>query len=197
MSNKYTNEYIVGTIQEVAELSALEISKNYALDRLAENGVVTQEEVASMHSLAMKILSEGSEDFIPETLELPEDEAPEMEDELPESEDMGDLDIADLEGIVLPDAEGNQYMIQNGVIVPYGEEEEVAPEMEEEAPAEEEVIDTTPDAATDVPAEEEEVQESATEVPAFAETITESETFSGYSANSNIVQKLIDDMKFR
>lgn len=197
MSNKYTNEYIVGTIQEVAELSALEISKNYALDRLAENGVVTQEEVASMHSLAMKILSEGSEDFIPETLELPEDEAPEMEDELPESEDMGDLDIADLEGIVLPDAEGNQYMIQNGVIVPYGEEEEVAPEMEEEAPAEEEVIDTTPDAATDVPADEEEVQESATEVPAFAETITESETFSGYSANSNIVQKLIDDMKFR
>ena len=197
MSNKYTNEYIVGTIQEVAELSALEISKNYALDRLAENGVVTQEEVASMHSLAMKILSEGSEDFIPETLELPEDEAPEMEDELPESEDMGDLDIADLEGIVLPDAEGNQYMIQNGVIVPYGEEEEVAPEMEEEAPAEEEVIDTTPDAATDVPADEEEVQESATEVPADVETITESETFSGYSANSNIVQKLIDDMKFR
>lgn len=197
MSNKYTNEYIVGTIQEVAELSALEISKNYALDRLAENGVVTQEEVASMHSLAMKILSEGSEDFIPETLELPEDEAPEMEDELPESEDMGDLDIADLEGIVLPDAEGNQYMIQNGVIVPYGEEEEVAPEMEEEAPAEEEVIDTTPDAATDAPAEEEEVQESATEVPADVETITESETFSGYSANSNIVQKLIDDMKFR
>ena len=190
MSNKYTNEYIVGTIQEVAELSALEISKNYALDRLAENGVVTQEEVASMHSLAMKILSEGSEDFIPETLELPEDEAPEMEDELPESEDMGDLDIADLEGIVLPDAEGNQYMIQNGVIVPYGEEEEVAPEMEE-------VIDTTPDAATDVPADEEEVQESATEVPADVETITESETFSGYSANSNIVQKLIDDMKFR
>lgn len=197
MSNKYTNEYIVGTIQEVAELSALEISKNYALDRLAENGVVTQEEVASMHSLAMKILSEGSEDFIPETLELPEDEAPEMEDELPESEDMGDLDIADLEGIVLPDAEGNQYMIQNGVIVPYGDEEEVAPEMEEEAPAEEEVIDTTPDAATDVPADEEEVQESATEVPADVETITESETFSGYSANSNIVQKLIDDMKFR
>lgn len=197
MSNKYTNEYIVGTIQEVAELSALEISKNYALDRLAENGVVTQEEVASMHSLAMKILSEGSEDFIPETLELPEDEAPEMEDGLPEDEDMGDLDVADLEGIVLPDAEGNQYMIQNGVIVPYGDEEEVAPEMEEEAPAEEEVIDTTPDAATDVPADEEEVQESATEVPAFAETITESETFSGYSANSNIVQKLIDDMKFR
>ena len=197
MSNKYTNEYIVGTIQEVAELSALEISKNYALDRLAENGVVTQEEVASMHSLAMKILSEGSEDFIPETLELPEDEAPEMEDELPEDEDMGDLDVADLEGIVLPDAEGNQYMIQNGVIVPYGEEEEVAPEMEEEAPAEEEVIDTTPEAATDVPAVEEEVQESATEVPADVETITESETFSGYSANSNIVQKLIDDMKFR
>ena len=197
MSNKYTNEYIVGTIQEVTELSALEISKNYALDRLAENGVVTQEEVASMHSLAMKILSEGSEDFIPETLELPEDEAPEMEDELPESEDMGDLDIADLEGIVLPDLEGNQYMIQNGVIVPYGDEEEEAPEMEEEAPAEEEVIDPAPDAATDVPADEEEVQESATEVPADVETITESETFSGYSANSNIVQKLIDDMKFR
>lgn len=197
MSNKYTNEYIVGTIQEVAELSALEISKNYALDRLAENGVVTQEEVASMHSLAMKILSEGSEDFIPETLELPEDEAPEMEEELPEDEDMGDLDVADLEGIVLPDAEGNQYMIQNGVIVPYGDEEEEVPEMEEEAPAEEEVIDPAPDAATDVPADEEEVQESATEVPADVETITESETFSGYSANSNIVQKLIDDMKFR
>lgn len=219
MSNKYTNEYIIGTIQEVAELSALEISKNYALDRLAENGVVTQEEVSSMYSLAQKVLFEGSEDFIPETLELPEDGS----DMDMGEEDMGeeqDLDISQLEGIVLPDAEGNQYVIQNGMIIPYGEEDDMGHDMGQPAEggdaapvdatpidaapvAEEPVIDNAPDAATDMPAAEEEEEEEekpvqeSTEAPVGTEVINESETFSTFSGNSAIVQKLIDDIKFR
>src|SRR5574344_875505 len=35
----------------------------------------------------------------------------------------GDFNIEDLEGIILPDSEGNQYVIQGGIIVPYTEED--------------------------------------------------------------------------
>lgn len=168
--SKYTNEYVIGTLSEAVDLASLEISKNYALDRLAENGVVTQEEVSAMYAIASKILTEGAEDFIPETLELPEDDEPAIaggDDSMAADldatagDDMdGELDISQLEGIILPDAEGNEYTIQNGVIVPYTSGEPDGDEtgldmdgdgMGGEAPAGDAPVDTAVDAATDAP----------------------------------------------
>ena len=34
-----------------------------------------------------------------------------------------DLDLEDLDGIILPDSEGNQYIIQGGILTPYNEED--------------------------------------------------------------------------
>jgi hypothetical protein len=206
MSKRYTDQFIIGTIQESAENACLEISKNYALDRLAENGVVTTQEVETIYNLASKMITEGSEDLIPETLELPEDiEEPQIAEGEPE-----DLDISELDGIILPDAEGNEYIIQNGIIVPYMEEEVPAEGDPEEVPEE----DPEEDPAGEVPGEgepipeeeEEEIGESAAaaagENPEVIQENTETpeviqENSFGYSKNSEVVSRLIDSINFK
>ena len=129
---KFNNNFIAGTLQEAAEYTATKISQNFALTQLVENGVVTLEETQNMYDLSLKLLSEGSEDLIPENLELDatdetdptagQDAAVDLDVAASGGELEDDLNLEDLEGIVLPDSEGNQYIIQGGVLVPYEDE---------------------------------------------------------------------------
>lgn len=105
------------TITECVEV----IGNNFALDTLKLNGVVSMEEVNTVRAIATKILTEGQEDFIPENLEIPDMPAAPMgvaEDTTESLEDL-DLDVSDLEGIVLATAEGTEFVIQDGILVPF------------------------------------------------------------------------------
>ena len=138
---KFNNEFIAGTLQEAVDIAATKLSQTFALTQLSENGVVTLEEAQNMYNMAAQILTEGSADLIPENLILEaEDATDDMDPNADNAQDptmaqdadvdadvdagMGDedLNLDDLEGIVLPDSEGNQYIIQGGILVPYEED---------------------------------------------------------------------------
>lgn len=105
------------TITECVEV----IGNNFALDTLKANGVVSMEEVNTVRAIATKILTEGQEDFIPENLEIPDMPAAPMgvaEDTTESLEDL-DLDVSDLEGIILATADGSEFVVQDGILVPY------------------------------------------------------------------------------
>ena len=138
---KFNNEFIAGTLQEAVDIAATKLSQTFALTQLSENGVVTLEEAQNMYNMAAQILTEGSADLIPENLILEaEDATDDMDPNADNAPDptmaqdtdvdadvdagMGeeDLNLDDLEGIVLPDSEGNQYIIQGGILVPYEED---------------------------------------------------------------------------
>lgn len=131
---KFTNDFVVASIQEAADLAASSISQQYALNQIATKGVCTLEEAENMYNLAHRVLTEGSDDLIPEQLEIPEggDGATDAVDPTL-AQDAGvdadvdadadaDLNLEDLEGIILPDSEGNQYIIQGGILTPYNED---------------------------------------------------------------------------
>ena len=105
------------TITECVEV----IGNNFALDTLRANGVVSMEEVNTVRAIATKILTEGQEDLIPENLEIPDMPAAPMgvaEDTTESLEDL-DLDVSDLEGIILATADGSEFVVQDGILVPY------------------------------------------------------------------------------
>ena len=105
------------TITECVEV----IGNNFALDTLKANGVVSMEEVNTVRAIAAKILTEGQEDLIPENLEIPDMPAAPMgvaEDTTESLEDL-DLDVSDLEGIILATADGSEFVVQDGILVPY------------------------------------------------------------------------------
>ena len=131
---KFTNDFVVASIQEAADSAAASISQQYALNQIATKGVCTLEEAENMYNLAHRILNEGSDDLIPEQLDIPnaEDGATDAVDPTL-AQDAGvdadvdadadaDLNLEDLEGIILPDSEGNQYIIQGGILTPYNED---------------------------------------------------------------------------
>lgn len=133
---KFTNDFVVASIQEAADLAASSISQQYALNQIATKGVCTLEEAENMYNLAHRVLTEGSDDLIPEQLEIPEggDGATDAVDPTL-AQDAGvdadvdadadadaDLNLEDLEGIILPDSEGNQYIVQGGILTPYNED---------------------------------------------------------------------------
>lgn len=130
---QFNNQYINATIEEAVDIASSRISQNYALTCIADKGSCTLEEAQNMYELAHRILTEGQEDLIPENLELPDasdDVDPTAGQDAAVDADLGgddmdgDLDLSDLEGIILPDSEGNQYIIQNGILVPYEEEDD-------------------------------------------------------------------------
>lgn len=129
---KFTKDFVVASLQEAAEMAASTISQQFALNQIATKGSCTLEEAENMYNLANRVLTEGSEDLIPENLELPEagatDEVdPTLAQDQAVDADIGaegaDLDLEDLDGIILPDSEGNQYIIQGGILTPYNEED--------------------------------------------------------------------------
>lgn len=141
---KFTKDFVVASLQEAAELAASTISQQFALHQIATKGSCTLEEAENMYNLAHRVITEGSEDLIPETLDLPEggdaatDEVDptlaqdQAVDASVAADEGSDLDVEDLDGIVLPDSEGNQYIIQGGILTPYNEEDSGAGEEEEE-----------------------------------------------------------------
>ena len=132
---KFTKDFVVASLQEAADIAASTISQQFALNQIATKGSCTLEEAENMYNLAHRVLTEGSEDLIPETLDLPEDGAgatdevdPTLAQDQAVDADVGadegaDLDLEDLDGIILPDSEGNQYIIQGGILTPYNEED--------------------------------------------------------------------------
>lgn len=132
---KFTKDFVVASLQEAADLAASTISQQFALNQIATKGSCTLEEAENMYNLAHRVLTEGSEDLIPENLELPEagatDEVdPTLAQDQAVDADVGagtddgsDLDVEDLDGIILPDTEGNQYIVQGGILTPYNEED--------------------------------------------------------------------------
>ena len=137
---KFTKDFVVASLQEAADIAASTISQQFALNQIATKGSCTLEEAENMYNLAHRVLAEGSEDLIPETLDLPEagatDEVdPTLAQDQAVDADVGagtdegaDLDLEDLDGIILPDSEGNQYIIQGGILTPYNEEDTGADE---------------------------------------------------------------------
>ena len=196
---KFTQTFIAGTLEEAVDYMATRLSQNRALQLIAENGSCTLEEAQNMYELSNRILSEGSEDMIPETLEIPDatdDDTLAAQDAEVDAEVAAaggevdeDLDLAELEGIILPDSEGNQYIIQGGILVPYAEED-----------------DNSVMASGDEEESEEEMEESSTVNSDSVENIEENtnvensqniiEENATYAAHSSIIANLLKNSQF-
>ena len=180
------NDFLLDTINEAIDAGADAIATQYALQRLNETGSVNIQECATIYLMAKEILTEGNEDLIPDNIELPEDDG-----ELGE-----DLDVSDLEGIVLPTADGGLMVIENGVLVPYSEEAAATPAGEApEAgvnPEELKESETNIEGSTDEGQNELNENTDAGENP-DTQTIEES---ADLSKHSSVVQSLISQMNF-
>lgn len=184
------NDFLLDTINEAIDAGADAIATQYALQRLNETGSVNIQECATIYLMAKEILTEGNEDLIPDNIELPEDDG-----ELDEEGE--DLDVSDLEGIVLPTADGGLMVIENGVLVPYSEEEAATPAGE--APEAELNESETNSEGSEIEAGEEahegsELNENTnTDVNSGVQSIEES---ADLSKHSSVVQSLISQMNF-
>lgn len=184
------NDFLLDTINEAIDAGADAIATQYALQRLNETGSVNIQECATIYLMAKEILTEGNEDLIPDNIELPEDDG-----ELDEEGE--DLDVSDLEGIVLPTADGGLMVIENGVLVPYSEEAAATPAGE--APEAELNESETNSEGSEIEAGEEahegsELNENTnTDVDSGVQSIEES---ADLSKHSSVVQSLISQMNF-
>lgn len=145
----FNPNYVQTTLHEAAEFAATTITERFALTTLAKNGVVSIEETENVYDIAYRLLTEGSEDMIPETLELPDAQDASVGADVAAAGGDEDLDISDLEGIVLPDSEGNQYIIQGGILVPYGDDQDPDGGGEDPQPADDGDGDVDPAGKTD------------------------------------------------
>ena len=173
------NDFLLDTINEAIDAGADAIATQYALQRLNETGSVNIQECATIYLMAKEVLTEGNEDLIPDNIELPEDDG-----ELDEEGE--DLDVSDLEGIVLPTADGGLMVVENGVLVPYSEEEAATP------------ADALNESETNVEGSSDEGQNELNENTDAGEnqdtqTIEES---ADLSKHSSVVQSLISQMNF-
>ena len=183
------NDFLLDTINEAIDAGADAIATQYALQRLNENGSVNIQECATIYLMAKEILTEGNEDLIPDNIELPEDDG-----ELDEEGE--DLDVSDLEGIVLPTADGGLMVIENGVLVPYSEEAAATPAGE--APEAGVNPEELKESETNVEGSTNEGQNELNENTNAGEnqdtqTIEES---ADLSKHSSVVQSLISQMNF-
>ena len=182
------NDFLLDTINEAIDAGADAIATQYALQRLNETGSVNIQECATIYLMAKEVLTEGNEDLIPDNIELPEDDG-ELDEE--------DLAVSDLEGIVLPTADGGLMVIENGVLVPYSEEAAATPAAAPEAeagvdPEELKESETNVEGSTDEGQNELNENTDAGENP-DTQTIEESADF---SKHSSVVQSLISQMNF-
>lgn len=184
------NDFLLDTINEAIDAGADAIATQYALQRLNETGSVNIQECATIYLMAKEVLTEGNEDLIPDNIELPEDDGG-------LDEEGEDLDVSDLEGIVLPTADGGLMVIENGVLVPYSEEEAATPAGE--APEAELNESETNSEGSETEAGEEahegsELNENTnTDVDSGVQSIEES---ADLSKHSSVVQSLISQMNF-
>ena len=184
------NDFLLDTINEAIDAGADAIATQYALQRLNETGSVNIQECATIYLMAKEILTEGNEDLIPDNIELPEDDG-ELDEE--------DLDVSDLEGIVLPTADGGLMVIENGVLVPYSEEAAATPAGEApEAPEAGVDPEELKESETNVEGSTDEGQNELNENTNAGEnqdtqTIEES---ADLSKHSSVVQSLISQMNF-
>ena len=182
------NDFLLNSINESIEDGANVIATEFALNRLNMTGSVNIQECKTIYLMAKEILTEGSEDLIPDNIELP-DNSKMGEEELDE-----DLDVSDLEGIVLPTADGGLMVVENGVLVPYSEE-----------PADAPVASNASENEEGNPTDGDNIQESETNIKGLtentssednnSETIQESNT--EYSSHSSIVNSMIQQMTFK
>lgn len=181
------NDFLLDTINEAIDAGADAIATQYALQKLNENGSVNIQECATIYLMAKEILTEGNEDLIPDNIELPEDDG-----ELDEEGE--DLDVSDLEGIVLPTADGGLMVIENGVLVPYSEEAAATPVAPEAGvdPEELKESETNVEGSSDKGQNELNENTNAGENP-DTQTIEES---ADLSKHSSVVQSLISQMNF-
>ena len=183
------NDFLLDTINEAIDAGADAIATQYALQRLNETGSVNIQECATIYLMAKEVLTEGNEDLIPDNIELPEDDG-----ELDEEGE--DLDVSDLEGIVLPTADGGLMVIENGVLVPYSEEAAATPAGEAPGagvdPEELKESETNVEGSTDEGQNELNENTDAGENP-DTQTIEES---ADLSKHSSVVQSLISQMNF-
>lgn len=186
------NDFLLDTINEAIDAGADAIATQYALQRLNETGSVNIQECATIYLMAKEVLTEGNEDLIPDNIELPEDDG-----ELDEEGE--DLDVSDLEGIVLPTADGGLMVIENGVLVPYSEEAAATPAGEApEAPEAGVDPEELKESETNVEGSSDEGQNELNENTDTGEnqdtqTIEES---ADLSKHSSVVQSLISQMNF-
>lgn len=183
------NDFLLDTINEAIDAGADAIATQYALQRLNETGSVNIQECATIYLMAKEVLTEGNEDLIPDNIELPEDDG-----ELDEEGE--DLDVSDLEGIVLPTADGGLMVIENGVLVPYSEEAAATPAGE--APEAEVNPEELKESETNIEGSTDEGQNELNENTDAGEnqdtqTIEES---ADLSKHSSVVQSLISQMNF-
>jgi hypothetical protein len=171
------NDFLLDTINEAIDAGADAIATQYALQRLNETGSVNIQECATIYLMAKEVLTEGNEDLIPDNIELPEDDG-ELDEE--------DLDVSDLEGIVLPTADGGLMVIENGVLVPYSEEAAATPAA---GVAPEELKESE----TNVEGQNELNENTDAGENPDTQTIEESADF---SKHSSVVQSLISQMNF-
>ena len=182
------NDFLLDTINEAIDAGADAIATQYALQRLNENGSVNIQECATIYLMAKEILTEGNEDLIPDNIELPEDDG-----ELDEEGE--DLDVSDLEGIVLPTADGGLMVIENGVLVPYSEEAAATPAGEPAPEAPEAALN---ESETNVEGSTDEGQNELNENTNAGEN-TDTQTIeesADLSKHSSVVQSLISQMNF-
>lgn len=183
------NDFLLDTINEAIDAGADAIATQYALQRLNETGSVNIQECATIYLMAKEILTEGNEDLIPDNIELPEDDGG-------LDEEGEDLDVSDLEGIVLPTADGGLMVIENGVLVPYSEEAAATPagEAPEAGVNPEELKESETNIEGSTNEGQNELNENTnTDVNSGVQTIEES---ADLSKHSSVVQSLISQMNF-
>ena len=180
------NDFLLDTINEAIDAGADAIATQYALQRLNETGSVNIQECATIYLMAKEVLTEGNEDLIPDNIELPEDDG-----ELDEEGE--DLDVSDLEGIVLPTADGGLMVIENGVLVPYSEEAAATPAGEEASENELNESETNVEGSEIGSNGESELNENTGTEGDGVQSIEES---ADLSKHSSVVQSLISQMNF-
>lgn len=208
MSINKLDSIIADSLHSTIEESARVIADNYALDTMRKNGSVSMEEANTMYAMAHTILMEGSEDFIPENLDIPDidastdanmggagadaDAAPDMDPNTMDSMADMDLDVSDLEGIILADTEGNEYIVQGGILSPYTDASVAAGTAAAEDVSEDE-DDNKDEAKAQNAANDKQIEESSQSTEE-AGVITESTV--NMSTVSDVVQSLISDLNF-
>lgn len=205
---KFNKTFITGTLMEAADYAATTLSQRFALKQMAEKGSCTLEEAQNLYELSYRMLTEGSEDLIPENLELPDTATDEVDPTATQDEAVDadvaaaggevedeDFAIEDLEGIILPDSEGNQYLIQGGILVPYNEEDDSSVTTDGEEPADDEpiapddqIVENTTVGASAAPVMENTIEGSTDVAPIEENT---------FAAHSSIIANLIQNTQFK
>jgi len=89
------NDYFASTLANTLEETSNYMGNALVLNHLAKNGSVSLEESEFFHTICTDVITEAAEDFIPDTLDVPDEQ-----DE------------------VYYDKDGNAYMLSNGAMVP-------------------------------------------------------------------------------